>query len=177
MKKRIILAISLFVTFIVLVFAVHFFAGDLVFKEKIYTYGSNGVTFKTKDWLIENDDAEYDFYYSNFTETVMVTLTKEAKEDLNDLTFNLDLKGYADIIYSYGNYKTDKIVRSDKGYYYFTYTDIDEEYFYMAAMYESENYFYLMDFGCDYIYKEQYKDKFLDWANSVELEENNYSRF
>lgn len=173
MKKNIILAVSLFASFIFLVLIVHFFAKDLVFKEKTYTYGSNDVSFTTNEWLIEGEDDELDFYYYNFTDTVMVTLTKESKKDLSDLEFNLDLKGYTDIIYSYGNYKTNEIKQSDKGYYYFTYMDKDEEFFYMAAMYESDSYFYLMDFGCDIRYKKEYEKKFLDLADSVKIDENN----
>lgn len=171
MKKNILLAISLFVVFIILVLLVHFFAKDLTFKEKMYTYNSDGVSFKANEWLFKEDDEDLDFYYTNLTETIFISLTKELKSDLNDLEFNLDLKGYADVIYSFGNYKNNEMKKSDKGYYYFTYTDVDDEYFYMAAMYESENYFYLMDFGANIEDKEKYEEKFLNWADSVEIDE------
>lgn len=171
MKKNIILASSLFITFIVLVLLVHFFASDLTFKEKMFVYGENGVTFETDEWLYEDYGEEFDFYYTNFTNSVMVSLTIEEKDYLNDLELHLDLKDYAELIYGYGAYINNEMKLSDKGYYYFTYKDEDEEYFYMAALYESENYFYLMDFGCNIEYKEKYEKKFLKWADSVEIEE------
>ncbi len=168
MNKKLLTAVIIFVIMSLIIIGVGVFGNNL-FNYNV-TYTKDDLSFKSNELLFERPEEGFVVSYSNLLQDVAVLANKESKEYLESLDYkDLTLEDYSKIVYDNGERIGELKKQDDKDYYYFTYNYKDDydDIFYLTAMYINKDDFWIVNFACDNNKKEQYEDKFLEWADSV----------
>lgn len=158
MKKRLFRIFSLFLVLLLIVGC----SNTKVFEEKDFK-----ITLSNSFKKGELESVTY--YYES--DEALVTALKESFEDLSIVGISKDstIEDYVKLIIE-SNEKDDQYKIKDK-YAYFEYeATVDEsDFYYVAVTYKGKDAFWLVNFMCTKEDKNNYKNKFLDWADSVEV--------
>lgn len=83
---------------------------------------------------------------------------------------NISLEEYAKLVLKANN-REEYVAKEGNGFLWFTYTQTVEgqEIYYMTACYKSEDAFWIVNFATPETNRKKYDDKFMQWAESVEV--------
>ena len=109
------------------------------------------------------------YYYES--DEALVTALKESFEDLSIVGISKDstIEDYVKLIIE-SNEKDDHYeLKSNYAYFEYEATVDGSDFYYIAVTYKGKDAFWLVNFMCTKEDKNNYKNKFLDWADSVEV--------
>ena len=133
-------------------------------------------TFEEDDFKItvegdfkKDELAGFTYYYES--SDVIVTALKESFTSLKSLGVNNEttLEEYTKLILTSNNKEEELKTRNDYMYFEYTSTVDGDDFYYIAATYKSDDAFWLINFMCMKSDKNKFKEKFLSWADTVEL--------
>lgn len=144
------------------------------FLEDEKTYEVNGIKITMANDMVEKDLVSQTAYLEG--DEVIFTALKESFTDLSQvgITEESALKDYANLILT-GNKLDSKVIEDDtNNVTYFTYEKeiSGKDFYYLASVYKANDAFWLVNFACEKKNADEYKDKFLKWASTVEFYEN-----
>lgn len=160
MDKRI--KITIAITFLIVAIGlclIWIFGDKLVKVTK--DYGTSDLTFKADEPLVEKNKSDMDIYFENLTGDIIILGKKEDKKSFDNL------EDFSDFVYNQKKDETLSEIKKKANFYYFTYNYKDGNSFYLVALYEDHHNYYAINFVCELEKKDEYKNKFLDWASSV----------
>ena len=133
------------------------------------TESASPKTFTKEDFQITLTDAfesteEAGYFAFYQSKSVMVFTIREAKGLLGDIT----VEEYGDLVLE-ANGKTGVKMNQDEGFIWFEYTDTPErqEIYYLAVCCQSKDAFWIVNFATPASNRNQCKDTFLSWAESI----------
>ena len=109
------------------------------------------------------------YYYES--DEALVTALKESFEDLSIVGISKDstIEDYVKLIIE-SNEKDDHYeLKGNYAYFEYEATVDGSDFYYIAVTYKGKDAFWLVNFMCTKEDKNNYKNKFLDWADSVEV--------
>lgn len=143
------------------------------FLEDEKTYEVNGIKITMANDMVEKDLVSQTAYLEG--DEVIFTALKESFTDLSQvgITEESTLKDYANLILT-GNKLDSKVIEDANNVTYFTYEKeiSGKDFYYLASVYKANDAFWLVNFACEKKNVNEYKDKFLKWASTVEFYEN-----
>lgn len=158
MKKRLFRIFSLFLVLLLIVGC----SNTKVFEEKDFK-----ITLSNSFKKGELESVTY--YYES--DEALVTALKESFEDLSIVGISKDstIEDYVKLIIE-SNEKDDHYeLKGNYAYFEYEATVDGSDFYYIAVTYKGKDAFWLVNFMCTKEDKNNYKNKFLDWANSVEV--------
>ena len=130
-------------------------------------YASHGFNIKMDDGMTEKDIATATATF--MSEKVVVTALKEEFTILEaiDIDEKSSIEDYAKAVIE--NNKADYELKEKDGINYFEYekTVSGKDYYYYAVVYKADDAFWLVNFACDKTNKNEYQEKFFEWAKTV----------
>ncbi len=178
MNKKIITAISMFGVLLVLIVCAGVFGKNLVFEIPSVdtTYEVGDFSFKSDEFMFETKVDGFSIAFENLFGDVAVLGNSEKKSYLLGLGYDeVSLENYANLAHETNENNPSELKKSEsEKYYYYTYTAGDEKgkFYYLCVIYESEEDFWLVNFACKEEEKDEYKDKLIEWADSVIIKNN-----
>lgn len=158
MKKRLFRIFSLFLVLLLIVGC----SNTKVFEEKDLK-----ITLSNSFKKGELESVTY--YYES--DEALVTALKESFEDLSIVGISKDstIEDYVKLIIE-SNEKDDHYeLKGNYAYFEYEATVDGSDFYYIAVTYKGKDAFWLVNFMCTKEDKNNYKNKFLDWADSVEV--------
>ncbi len=158
MKKRLFRIFSLFLVLLLIVGC----SNTKVFEEKDFK-----ITLSNSFKKGELESVTY--YYES--DEALVTALKESFEDLSIVGISKDstIEDYVKLIIE-SNEKDDHYeLKGNYAYFEYEATVDGSDFYYIAVTYKGKDAFWLVNFMCTKEDKNNYKNKFLDWADSVEV--------
>ena len=85
----------------------------------------------------------------------------------------MSLEDYTDLVLRNNVLTAEFEERENEDYIYFSYEKSmsGKTFYYLATTHKAEDAFWLIQFACDKDDKDEFKDKFLDWADTITFEE------
>ena len=158
MKKRLFRIFSLFLVLLLIVGC----SNTKVFEENDFK-----ITLSNSFKKGELESVTY--YYES--DEALVTALKESFEDLSIVGISKDstIEDYVKLIIE-SNEKDDHYeLKGNYAYFEYEATVDGSDFYYIAVTYKGKDAFWLVNFMCTKEDKNNYKNKFLDWADSVEV--------
>jgi hypothetical protein len=136
-----------------------------LFKDSPKTFTKGEFQITLTDAFEPAEQAGYFTFYSS--KNALVFTLREAKTFFDDIT----LKEYGELVLK-ANGKTGMQMKQGDGFLWFDYTATpeDEEIYYIAVCCESEDAFWIVNFATPVSNRDKYKETFLDWARSIEID-------
>lgn len=135
-------------------------------------YSSNGFNITLPDNFYEKDLASVTTYLES--EKVIVTALKEEFSILGTAGISEDssLDDYAEAVAKNNNLTIDLKEINNTDYKYFTYerTNSGKTFYYMGVVLKSNDSFWLVNFACEKKNKDEYHDKFVNWAKTIKVD-------
>ena len=135
-------------------------------------YYDNGFSITLPSDFYKKDLASVTVYYES--EYAIVTALKESFTTLETvgLNSNSSIEDYAKAVIK--NNKQDDAdlqLSEDGNFAYFVYEKevSGKEFYYTAVVYKADDAFWLVNFACEDKNKEEYSEKFIDWASTIEV--------
>lgn len=135
-------------------------------------FSASPKTFTKGEFQITLTDAftpkEQVGYFSCYhAKNAMVFTVREAKTLFGDIT----LEEYGELVLQ-ANGRTGLRINQEEGFIWFAYTDTpeDQEIYYLAVCCQSEDAFWIVNFATPASNRDQYKETFLDWAETIQID-------
>ena len=161
----------IFKSFLLLIVCLSLGACSCFKKEK--TYSGNGMSITMEDGFYEKEIVAATYYLES-TSAIMHALKEEFQTLLPSST---TLQRYATMVQNNNRLESEVSSRENEEYLYFEYekTANGKDFFYLATVHKADDSFWLIQFACSQDDKEDYKDKFLKWADTITFDNQDNS--
>ncbi|MGM9680466.1 MAG: hypothetical protein ACI3XR_03065 [Eubacteriales bacterium] len=141
-------------------------------SENTKEYSSSGITVTLPDSFVEKELIGYTYYLQS-TDVIFAAV----KEEFSAATLipgfkDYTLKQYADLVVTANLLTGIATVEETDGLTYLTYEkDVSgQTYFYIAPVFKGSDAFWLVNFGCFASDKDEYSEKFIEWAKTIKVD-------
>ena len=138
--------------------------------NKTKTYSAHGMSITMSDDFYEKNLVSATYYLES-SDSIMIAIKEEFQEVLPEST---TIEEYTDMVLENNYLNTNINSRANEEYKYFTYekTVSGKEFFYLATTHKTADAFWLIQFACVEDDKDDFEDKFLEWADSITFDAN-----
>ncbi len=136
-------------------------------SSKVFDEGDFKITLTSDFEKSELEDVTY--YY--VSDDALVTALKETVEELSVLGITKDstIEDYAKLVIKANDKDDEYQLKGDYAYFEYEATVEGSDFYYIAVTYKAKDAFWLVNFMCTKKDKSLFKNKFFDWADSVEV--------
>ena len=159
------------VTFAIITIGITYFLGNnKPLSQK--TYKKDGFSITMDKGFIEKDYITFTYYFES-TDSVVTTL-KEEYELLAQIGLTQDTSNeeYLEFVLMVNELEDNEILTDkNSGIKYIEYqkTVSGKDFYYLAVSVKGEDAFWFCNFACENKNKSKFKDKFLKWADTIEV--------
>ena len=147
----------------------------LLFDSDEKVFSKDGMSITLTENFVENEYYGFTAYYD--TEDAQVYVMKESFSLLkeNDQPTNISTKAYAEIMLKTQELDAEVFEKDGLTYFYYEkdvlgYSDVYVRNSYYAVAYKTDDAFWLFQFACEKSLYDEYEEKFVEWAKSVEFD-------
>lgn len=141
-------------------------------EDKLKNYSSNGFSISLPKNFYEKSYASTTAYFES--PTSIVSALKEDFSSLEVVNIGKDstLDEYADAVAKNNNVTVNLKDVSDTNYKYFIYekSNAGKDFYYMGVILKVNDAFWLVNFACEKSKKDEYHNKFIEWAKTIKVD-------
>lgn len=134
-------------------------------------FTTNGMTITLTDEFYEKENVSFTKLYQS--EKAIVSILKEEFDLVPEMNKDTSLEEYSTAVLAANNLTDKKLNKSTNGKYnYFEYerTANGNDFYYIGTVYKGTDAFWLINFACLQDDKDNFKETFLNWADTVKFE-------
>lgn len=148
-----------------------FFVKEFTKKDVAKEYTKDGFSITLEGNFEEKEQKNFDIYYESLTSFVAVLKEDFDSLKLIELDENSTLEEYGKAVLKSNNLSDKELHDLDGKYKYFEYdaTMDKEKFYYIGVVTKGSDSFWLINFCSEYKNKDEFKDKFINWAKTIKV--------